>query len=119
MQKIIFKFRKMLLNITKKTNKYVEVQIYNFFTKLPMAHKGFQLGLEMPALLGGIATSLTKIITNSLPTLEMPALLGGIATCNKYHFAHHNQRLSHHLLEMPALLGGIATMSCLSYELMP
>ncbi len=66
MQKIIFKFRKMLLNITKKTNKYVEVQIYNFFTKLPMAHKAFQLGLEMPALLRGIAINSTAHLLSSL-----------------------------------------------------
>jgi len=52
-----------------------------------MAHKGFQLGLEMPALLSGIATKLVELdilTTNYILknySLEMPALLSGIATC--------------------------------------
>ena len=80
-----------------------------------MAHKGFQLGLEMPALLGGIATlSFYQICRAFVLNLEMPALLGGIATSLTKIITN-----SLPTLEMPALLGGIATMSCLSYELMP
>ena len=48
-----------------------------------MARKDFQLGLEMPALLGGIATLkrfLTFLKEIGFKPLEMPALLGGIAT---------------------------------------
>jgi len=51
-----------------------------------MAHKAFQLGLEMPALLGGIATCQYQVELLHHPDrilcnhLEMPALLGGIAT---------------------------------------
>jgi len=45
-----------------------------------MAHKGFQLGLEMPALLRGIATVNTEKMLGRIDTLEMPALLRGIAT---------------------------------------
>ena len=75
-----------------------------------MAHKGFQLGLEMPALLRGIAT-INVLFTIRLITtfLILKCLLYYAGLQQPYNFVESLTK-EHLCLEMPALLRGIATV---------